>query len=185
MGGPFVDPTLSPRPMRRVRYVVAMSLDGYIAGPDDDYDWIPTDPTIDFEALFRAFDTVLVGRRSYEVARRGGQPPGMPGMKVHVFSRTLAGTDDPDVAVSDDAVATVRALRDEPGEDIWLFGGGLLFRSLLDAGLVDTVEVAVVPILLGGGIPMAPPLDGRVGLGLADLETYPSGIVSLVYEVVG
>lgn len=173
------------RTMRRVRYVVAVSLDGYIAGPEDDYDWIPMDPAIDFEALFEPFDTVLVGRRSYEVVRAHGHPIGMPGMKTYVFSTSGIDPGDPDVEVRDDAVATVSALREEPGKDIWLFGGGVLFGTLLEAGLVDTVEVAVVPILLGDGIPMLPPPGRRVRLTLTDRETYPSGIVSLVYEVAG
>ncbi len=170
---------------RQVRYVVAMSLDGYIAGPGDDYDWIPMDPAIDFEALFEPFDTVLVGRRSYEVVRAQGQPIGMPGMKTYVFSTSGLDPGDPDVEVRDDAMATVAALREEPGKDIWLFGGGVLFGALLEADLVDTVEVAVVPILLGDGVPMLPPPARRVRLTLTERETYPSGIVSLVYEVTG
>lgn len=173
-----------PGTPRRVRYVVAMSLDGYIAGPDDDYDWIPMDPAIDFEALFEPFDTVLAGRRSYEVTRGSGHPPGMPGMKTWVFSSRASEIDDPDVEASDDPVGTVSALLEEPGKDLWLFGGGLLFRTFLEAGLVDTVEIAVVPILLGDGIPMLPSPGTRVRLELTDREVYPSGIVSLSYDVV-
>ena len=74
--------------MRRVRYSVAMSLDGYIAGPTGEFDWIPVDPDIDFAALFKDFDTVLMGRKSYEAARKQGGY-GMPGPKAYVFSRTL------------------------------------------------------------------------------------------------
>lgn len=120
--------------MRRVRYVVAMSLDGYIADSDDDYGWIPPDPAIDFQELFRPFDTVLVGRRSYEVARAGGHPIAFPGMRVYVFSEAGFEPDDPGVEVREDAAATVSELLEKPGEDLWLFGGGRLFRSLLEAG---------------------------------------------------
>ena len=79
----------------------------------------------------------------------------MPGTKMIMFSRTLRQSDFPEVTiVAGKEKETVTVLRDKPGKDIWLFGGGLLFRSLLDAGLVDTVEVAVIPVLLGGGIPL-------------------------------
>jgi dihydrofolate reductase len=132
-----------------------MSLDGYIAGPKGEYDWILTDPDIDFGALFKDFDTVLMGRKSYE-ATRGQGGGGMPGMQVFVFSRTLRQADCPDVTVSGDPAATVPKLKAGAGKDIWLFGGGGLFRSLLDVKLVDTVEVAIIPVLLGAGVPMLP-----------------------------
>src|SRR5438105_1815994 len=140
--------------MRKVRYGVAMSLDGYIAGPKGEADWIVADPDIDFRALYARFDTALIGRRTFE-AMTGGKKKGgaMPGMKTFVFSRTLRQRDYPKVTVvAEKAEETVAALRAEAGKDVWLFGGGLLFRSLLDAGLVDTVEVAVVPVLLGEGL---------------------------------
>src|SRR6516164_9255511 len=145
--------------MRRVRYQVASSLDGFIAGPKGEADWIIMDPDIDFRALFAQFDTALIGRRTFEGMARGKKKAGaMPGMKTFVFSRTLRQRDYPKVTiVADNAEETLTALREEPGKDIWLFGGGLLFRSLLGAKLVDTVEVAVVPVLLGGGIPLFPP----------------------------
>lgn len=170
--------------MRRVRYRVAMSLDGYIAGPDGEYDWIVMDPAIDFAAFFRTIDTVLMGRRTFEVARRQGPRGGMPGMHVLVFSRTLKAEDHPDVAIeADGAAEAVATLRGEPGKDIWLMGGGVLFRSLLDAGLVDTVEVGIIPVLLGGGIALLPTGPGRVRLELTHSEVVPSGIVLVSYAV--
>jgi dihydrofolate reductase len=172
--------------VRRVRYQVATSLDGYIAGPKGEADWIATDPDIDFRALYQQFDAALIGRRTFEVMTGGKKKAGaMPGMKTFVFSRTLRQRDYPKVTVvAQKAEETVAALRAEPGKDIWLFGGGLLFRSLLDAGLVDGVEVAVVPVLLGGGIPLLPPGE-RAKLKLTGHKVYKTGIVSLEYAVAG
>jgi dihydrofolate reductase len=166
--------------MRRVRYQVACSLDGYIAGPDGEYDWIVADPDIDFAALFREFDTLFVGRRTYEAM--SGR---FPGMKVFVFSRSLRPQDHPGVTVVSDRVReTVEGLRRQTGRDIWLFGGGELFRSLLALDCVDTVEPAVVPVLLGGGRPLLPAPSVRRRLTLTGRRTYErSGIVALTYDV--
>jgi dihydrofolate reductase len=169
--------------VRRVRYLVAASLDGYIAGPKGEADWITSDPDIDFQAIWDQFDTFLIGRRTFE-AMGGKKSSGFSGMKVFVFSRTLRQREYPKVTiVSENIEQTVSNLRGQPGKDIWLFGGGLLFRSLLAAGLVDTVEVAVVPVLLGGGIPLLPPPAKIAKLTLTDHKVYKAGIVSLTYAV--
>ena len=170
--------------MRRVRYSVAASLDGYIAGPDGEFDWIPNDPTVDFEALFARVDTVLLGRISYELVASMGADPWKKDTRVYVFSRTLAPSDHPEVTlVANDADRVVADLRAESGDgEIWLFGGGVLFRSLMLGGLVDQVEVTVVPILLGGGIPLLALGDTRLPLSLSGTHTYPSGMVTLTYE---
>jgi dihydrofolate reductase len=171
--------------VRRIRYQVASSLDGYIAGPRGEADWIIMDPDINFRALFAQFDTVLIGRRTFEGMARGKKKAGaMPGMKTLVFSRTLRQSDYPKVTiVAENAEETLTALRAEAGKDIWLFGGGLLFRSLLDARLVDTVEVAVIPVLLGGGVPLLPPPARAAKLDLTGHKVYRTGIVSLEYAV--
>jgi dihydrofolate reductase len=167
--------------MKRIRYLVAASLDGYIAGPNGEFDWIVQDPEIDFGAMFAQFDTFLMGRRTFEAMAGGPEIKG----KVVVFSRTLRPEDHPQVTiVAGKEREVVEALRREPGKDIWLFGGGELFRSLLDMGLVDTVEVAIIPILLGGGIPLVPPPAPRTKLRLTGRRVYEdTGIVSLQYDV--
>jgi dihydrofolate reductase len=169
--------------MRPVRYNVAASLDGYIAGPAGEFDWIPVDPEVDFAALFAKVDTVLLGRRSYEVALQGGSLPWAPGTRVYVFSRTLFAAEHQGVTlVRERAGSVVADLRAEDGEgEIWLFGGGDLFRTLLAAGQVDRVEVTVVPILLGGGVPLLPPGSPRTELQLLGTKVYPSGMVTLSY----
>ena len=171
--------------MRRVRYSVAMSLDGYIAGPKGEFDWIPMDPDIDFGALLKEFDTLLMGRKSYEAAQkqRGGGGA-MPGMQAYVFSRTLRQADCRDATVSADAKTTVTALKQKPGKDIWLFGGGELFKSLLDLGLVDAVQLGIVPVLLGGGLPMLPSAARSAKLELTSHKVYEkTGTVLLTYAV--
>lgn len=171
--------------MRRVRYNVAASLDGYIAGPSGEFDWIPADPTVDFGSLFANVDTVLLGRHSYELTRIAGGTPWPAGSRVYVFSTTLRQEDHPGVTiVARDAAKQVASLRAEEGDgDIWLFGGGALFRSLLDEGVVDSIEVTIVPVLLGGGVPLLPPGTAPKQLALEGTRTYPSGMVTLTYTV--
>ena len=172
--------------MRRVRYGGAMSLDGYIAGPNGEYDWIVMDPDIDFASMMRDYDTFLIGRKTFEQMQTMGSDSGStPDIQNIVFSRTLKQADHPQVRIETDAVAVVRELREKPGKDIGLFGGGELFRSLLAAGLVDTVEVALVPVLLGGGIQLLPAPSDRATLKLRKQRVYEkSGTVSLEYDIV-
>ena len=161
-----------------------MSLDGYIADSNDGFDWIVIDPDIDFDELSAQFDTYLMGRRTFEVA--GGQgPPAEPGNRTYVVSKSLPQSEYKDIRViGDDWREVVRSLRAQSGKDIWLFGGGQLFGSLCIEGLVDTVEVAIMPILLGGGVPFVAGLSRQVELRLRKQRVYQkTGTVVLVYEV--
>ena len=168
--------------MRRLRYQVASSLDGFIADEQGGYDWIVMDPDIDFGALFAQFDALIMGRGTYEVAGGG---PGFGDQEIYVVSTTLDPEKHPEVTViSEDVAARVAELKQQPGKDIWLFGGGVLFRSLLEAGLVDRVELAIIPVLLGSGVPVLPGLSGIQRLRLADVRRYEkSGTMLLTYDV--
>ena len=168
--------------MRRIRYQVACSLDGYIADEKDGVSWIVEEPGIGFDGLFDQFDTLLMGRRTYE--GMAAAEDGFWGKKVLVFSRTLRQEEHPGVTiVSGDVEGTLRVLRAQPGKDIWLFGGGELFQSLLEIGCVDTVEPAIIPVLLGGGRPFLPAPAVQTQLTLTGHRVYPSGIVWLEYTV--
>ena len=172
--------------MRKVAYGGAMSLDGFIAGPNGEFDWIVMDPEIDFAAQMKRFDTFLIGRKTFEVMRRmAGSAPPTPGIRNFVFSRTLRPDECPEATLSGDAVSVVTDLRSQTGKDIALFGGGELFRSLLAAGLVDEVSVSVIPILLGGGVPLLPSPADRARLALKKHRVYAkTGSVLLEYDIV-
>ena len=169
--------------MRRLRYGVATSLDGFIAGPNGEYDWIVHDPAIDFAAMFAQYDTLLMGRRTYEIASvRAALWPDL-GHRWIVVSRTLKPEEHPGVTILSSGIAeAIAVLKAQPGKDIWLIGGGMLFRSLVDDGLVDEVDVAVMPVLLGSGTPLLP--EGRrQTLHLEESKALPSGILMLTYSV--
>ncbi len=170
--------------MRELRYSVAASLDGYIAGPNGEFDWIVVDPEIDFEEMYAGFGGLVMGRRSYEVfvATGGGVGSALP---TYVYSRTLPeGTRD-GVTFARDAVSHVGELKKaEDGKPLWLWGGGQLFRKLAAAGLVDGVEVAVIPVLLGGGVPLLPTPGPRLPLRLREHRVFrATGTLLVSYDV--
>lgn len=168
--------------MKRVCYSVAVSLDGFIAGPNDESDWIEFDQSEAasyFAKFFARFDTAIMGRRSFEVY--GGA---VEGMSTYVFSRTLDASDRKDVTIlGEEGIDRLAALKREDGKDIWLFGGGDLFGSLARAGLVDTVEVGIIPVLLGEGLPLMAANGGRVKLELDGVERWKDGGLGLTYSI--
>jgi dihydrofolate reductase len=171
--------------MRKLRYSVAATLDGFIADPDGGYDWIIMDEAIDFAAMFAEFDTFVMGRKTWDVSAATEFGDMFAGNEVVVFSRTLKVAPRPGVTIVDTSpVDAVRDLKQKPGKDIWLFGGGSMFRTLVDAGLVDTVEVAIMPVLLSQGVPLLSPGDRITGMKLEKCDTLPkSGIVMLSYTI--
>lgn len=158
-----------------------MSLDGFIADTKGGHDWIIMDPSFDFAGFMAEFDTVLLGRKTYE-ATRGMGGSGMPGMRAVVCSTTLNPAVHADIEVVPQAEAFVRELKQAPGKDVWLFGGGGLFGTLLDSGVVDQIEVSLIPIMLGEGVPLIPAGVRPVVLRLLESKTLSNGTVCTRYE---
>jgi dihydrofolate reductase len=169
--------------MRELRYSVAASLDGFIAGPNGEFDWIIVDPEIDFTAMYAGFSALVMGRKSYEltVSMADTHPLSLPS---YVYSRTLPEGERDGVTFSKDAVSHVRTLKKESDKPLWLWGGGELFRELAGAGLVDGVDVAIIPILLGGGLPLLPTPGPRLSLKLKSHRLYQkTGTLFVEYDV--
>jgi dihydrofolate reductase len=173
--------------MRQLRYCVAASLDGYIAGPNGEYDWIPMDPEFDFTALYARYSGIVMGRKAYEISAGTGGGGGFgPKLPVYVYSRTLPPGERKGMTFVQDALAHVRQLKTAgPEKPLWLWGGGELFRELAAADLVDGLDLGIMPILLGGGIPMLPAPASRLPLRLRAHQVYPkTGTLFLEYDIV-
>ncbi|PTL81862.1 dihydrofolate reductase [Vitiosangium sp. GDMCC 1.1324] len=192
--------------MRNLKYHVAATLDGFIAREDDSVDCFPMNLSpehiMDYlNSLASEYDTVLMGRGTYEPGLKVGVTDPYPSLETYVFSRTMKESPDPRVhLVREDAVGFVRELKTRPGKqtdmstviraakmtvpkDIYLAGGGPLAKSLFDAGLIDEVIVKLNPVLIGSGKTLAPQLPRQVELELISTKAYRNGIVLLQYAV--
>ena len=169
--------------IRRVRLFIATSLDGFIAGPDDDLGWLFHDADYGYAAFYAGIDTVLVGRRTYDVARRFPAWP-YAGRNVVVFTRGGdAGVATPGtVATARSPADVVADLRARDGKDLWLVGGAMLVAAFMAAGLIDDVIVSIHPVLLGDGIPLVARGAPRMPLALVGERRFPSGLVQLAYR---
>ena len=175
--------------MRKLILGLAVTLDGYIEGPNGEYDWCFTDQNYGLNEFFARIDAIFIGRKSYEIAQQyansnnGIMIPSMPAMTQYVFSKTLRSVKDGAVLISDDSVAEARRIKEQPGKDIWLYGGALLTAALMKEGLVDELWMSVHPILLGTGKPLFQEQSNRTQLTLLDSKTYGTGLVSLRYSI--
>ena len=176
--------------MRKLILGVAVTLDGYIEGPNAEYDWCFTDQDYGLNEFYGRIDAMFIGRKSYEMLQKheleNGEDvvPGMPKLKEYVFSDTLKEVKEGVVLVSGDSMVEARRIKDIPGKDIWLFGGASLNKAMMEAGLVDELWLSVHPILLGAGRQLFSGQNHRSQLTLLESKTYESGLVSLRYSIV-
>jgi len=171
--------------MRKVILGVAVSLDGYIEGPNGEYDWCFTDQDYGMSDFFKRIDSLFIGRKSYELSLTMGDAamPGFPKLTEYVFSTTLKKVKPGAILIKGNIEEAVKRIKNEPGKDIWLFGGASLTASLLNLGLIDEIGLAVHPIILGGGKPLFSNVQGRIPLNLTDTKKYSSGLISLTYTL--
>jgi dihydrofolate reductase len=167
--------------MRNIILNLAVSLDSFIAGPNGEYDWCFTDADYGMTAFMKSLDATLMGRKTYELVAGEGKP--YPELTNYVFSKSLQETEFENVRIiSTDIVPFVKNLKEQPGKNIWLYGGAQLIAPILEHDLVDELQLSVHPILLGGGIPLFKKITIRKYFKLADVIKYPSGLVQLIYK---
>jgi dihydrofolate reductase len=179
--------------MRKIILNLAISLDGYIEGPNGEYDWCIMDDDMGFDTFFTRFDAAFYGRKSYELF--GSQNPEtftnneekqafdqMQGLKKYVFSNTLQKVKAGDEIInSHNLIEKVTELKNQPGKDIWLFGGSSLVTTFVNQNLVDEYELGLHPIVLGAGKPLFIDIQKRVPLKLVSSKPSKSGVVLLTY----
>jgi dihydrofolate reductase len=171
--------------MRQVTFGGANSLDNFFARPDGGVDWLLwCDEAAEvMQDYWKTIDTVVMGRKTYEVARRQGQTGGYPGMATYVFSRTLPLNERGVTVVREDAAAFVKGLKAQDGKDICVMGGGELARSLFEAGVIDRVGLNIHPVLLGAGVPVFHTMTREIALELEECRTFKNGCICATYRV--
>jgi len=167
--------------MRKLILNLALSLDGFIEGPNGEYDWCFTDQDYGLSDFLEGIDALLMGRKTYETLQASGADP-FSAKRKYIVSNKLELTNSSEMIIGGDFVTTIRRLKEERGKDIWLFGGAQLTDALLKEKLVDEFQIAFHPLLLGAGTRLFQKLDSRLSLELADCKQYSSGTVQLFYR---
>lgn len=170
--------------MRKIVLNVAVTLDGFIEGPNGEYDWCFTDQDYGLSDFFKRIDAVFLGRKSYELVLSMGDKSGLPKLKEYIFSTTLEKVREGATLLKENIKEEVEKIKKEEGKDIWLFGGSALTTSLFNLGLVDEISLAIHPLLLGNGKPLFASLKDQLPLELLDCKTYSTGLVILTYRII-
>ncbi|ALL06104.1 deaminase [Pedobacter sp. PACM 27299] len=172
--------------MRKLILGLAVTLDGYIEGRNGEYDWCFTDQDYGLNEFFGRIDSIFIGRKSYEAAQQHAENNNgeiVPGMKEYVFSSSLKTVRDGAILIAENSIIEAQKIKEQPGKDIWLYGGAELSDSFMKAALVDELWLSVHPILLGSGKPLFREQDSRHKLTLLESQTYKTGLVSLRYSI--
>jgi dihydrofolate reductase len=173
---------------RKVIVHIATSADGYIARPDGDIEWLTSRPApkgfYGMNAFMKSIDTKVLGRKTFEVSLRMGAKFDSQGRTI-VFSHHPPPADAPSgVEFVNDAIGPfVSRLREQPGKDIWLMGGGEIIASFLDAQAIDEFVISVAPVFIGEGIPLIARRHRHVPLELRSSKRFEDGLVQLRYGV--
>ena len=178
---------------RKIIVYIATSVDGYIARPDGDVEWLNRRPdNVDYgmKEFYASIDTILWGRKTYDwlldYHKKHNKTDGLfdTNLGNFVFSRNPPQRPAEGVTFVAETVETfAQRLRATPGKNIWMMGGGGLIASFLDAGEIDELDIHVIPVLIGEGIPLVAPRHRDVPLRLRSSKAYPDGVVRLRYEV--
>src|SRR6267154_4400845 len=169
--------------MRKIILSLGLSLDGYIARPSGDIDFLFMPKDYSMASLFKTVDTVVMGRKSLEAGLKmsGGSLPASS-MAHYVFSHSKPpGKGDGWTFVNESVAAFIAKLRKRRGKNIWLMGGGELARDFLKADLVDELQLGIIPVLLGEGIPLFPSGFPQRDFSLVENKTYSKGMIGLKY----
>jgi dihydrofolate reductase len=169
--------------MRKIILSLGISLDGYIARPNGDVDFLFMPKDYPRGESFARIDTAIMGRKTFIAGLKmgGGKIPG--GFAYYVFSRTeLPGEKNGVTFVNDSPAVFVSKLRKQSGKDIWVMGGGELTRDFLKADLVDELHLGIIPVLLGDGIPLFPRSFPQRNFTLLENKTYSKGMIELKYK---
>ncbi|QNR82955.1 dihydrofolate reductase [Pedobacter riviphilus] len=180
--------------MKKIILNLAVTLDGYIEGPNGEIDWCIMDGDANFNDFLDSIDSIFYGRISYDLW--GNYQPGeeedelmksisqnINSKKKYVFSRAKANDDTDAIFIHSDIEKKVNEIKNLPGKDIWLYGGAKLISTFLNEGLVDELQLAVHPVILGSGKLLFSEITDRVWLTLKETKSAPSGVVQLIYSV--
>lgn len=178
--------------MKKVILNLAVSLDGFIEGPNGEIDWCIMEEDMEFDAFLESVDTLFYGRVSYD-AWGNYQPEAgatvaeqalwqaIHSKNKFVFSHEQR-EDDKATFIHTDIVAKVNELRQQAGKDIWLYGGAKLIKTFIHSGLIDCYKISVHPVVLGSGKPLFEDMEQRLNLKLSGTRVFKSGVVELSYE---
>ncbi len=160
---------------------LAVSLDGFIEGPNGEFDWCFTDQDYGMTEFLARCDSIIFGRKSYDVMLEYDPNP-YPDKMKYVFSNTLKSVAGKGTVLSGDVVEAVAGIRQRSAGDTWFFGGAKLLSAFIEHDLIDELHLSVHPVLLGHGTPLFSGLTGRKHWTLKEAKTYDSGLVQLIYR---